>query len=237
MKLIKEISVFFPTYNEEENIEKTIFSANKILNKIAKRYEILIIDDGSKDKTSEVIKKLSLKNKNIKIIKHEQNKGYGAALISGFYNSKYELIAFTDSDGQFDFSEITKFIEAKNKSNADLVIGYYIKRKVLFRRKINSAIWELLVRLLFGLKVKDIDCGFKLIKKEVIDNISKLQSQRGAFITTEFLIKAKLQGFKIKEIPVHHYTREGGVASGADINVIMESFKDLFKLRKKLKDT
>jgi glycosyltransferase involved in cell wall biosynthesis len=233
MKSINQISAFFPAYNEEKNIEKTILKANDILKKITKNYEILIINDGSTDKTKKIIEKLSKKNNKIKIIAHEKNKGYGASLISGFYNCKYEWIAFTDSDGQFDFSEITKFISTQKKTGADLVIGYYKKRRVPFLRKLNTTLWSLLIKTLFKLKVKDLDCAFKLIRKEVIDSIPKLESQRGAFISTELLVKTK--NFKIIEIPVTHYPSINSQSTGATPKVIIESFKDLFKLRKKLK--
>ena len=236
MKNIDEISVFFPTYNEEKNIEKTVTDAEKILEEIANTYEILVIDDGSKDKTSEIVKKLISKNSNIKLISHKKNKGYGASVTSGLYGAKYNIIVFTDADGQFNFSEIYKFIETQKKTNADLVIGYYIKRKVFILRKLNTFIWQYLVRLFFGLNVRDIDCAFKLIKKEVVESIPKLEAQRGAFISTEFLVKAKIKKFKIIEIPVHHYTRVAGASTGANIDVIIGSFKDLFKLRKKIKN-
>lgn len=236
MVLIKEISVFFPAYNEEENIGKTVVSARKKLKQIAKEFEIIIIDDGSTDKTDEIIKKLSLTDERIKIVRHKQNKGYGASLISGFYNSKYEWIAFMDSDGQFDFLEIERFIQIQKKTNADIVAGFYIKRKVSFLRKLNTYLWQRLIRLLFKLNIKDIDCGFKLVKKEVINKIKPLKSQRGAFISTELLVKAKSKGFKIVEIPVHHFPREEGTPTGSNLRVILNSFKDLFKLRKELNE-
>ncbi|KKN48145.1 hypothetical protein LCGC14_0655890 [marine sediment metagenome] len=232
MEKIKEISVFFPAYNEEKNIERTILIANKVLKKLADKYEILVIDDGSKDNTGEVVKRLSLKNKKIKLITHKENKGYGSAVRSGFKNCKYEWIVFTDSDGQFDFSELPNFISTQRKTKADLVVGYYKKRRVSFIRKFNSYIWQIIIRILFGLKVKDIDCGFKLIKRNVVKPMN-LKSERGAFISTEFLIKAKAENFKIVEIPVTHYPRKEGEATGANFRVIISSFIDLYKLKKK----
>lgn len=232
---IKELSVFFPAYNEEDNIENTVLTANGILKEIAEEYEIIIVDDGSIDKTNEIIKKLAHDNDKIKIIEHKINRGYGASVISGFYNCKYEWIAFTDSDGQFDFSEITNLISRQKDTNADLVIGSYINRKVSKMRKFNTWTWQFIVNMLFGLKVKDIDCGFKLIRKKVIDEISKLESQRGAFISTEFLVKSKRKGFKIEEIPVNHYPRVEGAPTGADFKVILSSFKDLFSTNTFLK--
>lgn len=232
---IDSISVFFPTYNEEGNIKDTVLKASKVLSNNFKHWEILIVNDGSTDNTKTIVEKLEKENKNIKVINHEQNKGYGASLQTGFYNSKYDWISFTDSDGQFDFSEIKNFIEKQKETNADLVIGYYKKRQVSSLKIVTSKMWEMAVMILFGLKVHDIDCGFKLVSKKVINKIPRLESERGAFISSEFLIKAKKHGFKIVEIPVNHYPRTQGKGTGRNIRVIIKSFVDLFRLWRKLK--
>lgn len=232
---IKELSVFFPAYNEEGNAKETVLKAKKVLEKTADKWEIIVVDDGSKDKTAKIIEDLSKTDKRIKLVKHKVNRGYGAAFKTGFYSSKYSWITFTDIDGQFDFSEINKFIEKQKETNSDLVIGYYKKRQVSKFKILTSKMWELAVFILFGLHVKDIDCGFKLVSKKVIDSISKLESERGAFISSEFLIKAKKKKFKIVEIPVTHYPRVRGKGTGRDIKVIIQSFVDLFRLWKKLK--
>lgn len=229
--IIPELSVFYPCYNEEKNIQKTVDKTVPILNKIAQKWEIILINDGSKDNTASVLESIKRKySSNIKIITHNPNRGYGAALKSGLYSAKYQWIAFTDSDGQFDFSEITNLIDKQQKTQADIVIGYYLSRKVSKATIITSKIWELIVFILFGLRVTDIDCGFKLINKKVIDTIPKLEAERGAFISSEFLIKAKKSGFKIVEIGVHHYPRVEGQATGRNIKVILKSFSDLFRL-------
>ncbi len=234
-KIINELSVFFPAYNEEGNLANTVHKAEEILDSVAGKWEIIVVNDGSKDKTGEVAAKLAHENKKIRVITHSPNRGYGAALKSGFYNSKYEWITFTDADGQFDFSEITKFIEKQKETHADLVIGYYLGRKVPFYRKLNTYLWQLSVYALFGLNVKDIDCGFKLVRRKVIAEIPELESERGAFISSEFLIKARKYGFKIVEIGTNHYPRVKGKGTGADINVIIKSFMDLFRLWQKLR--
>ncbi len=234
-KLISELSVFFPSYNEEENIETTVNKAKDVLEKVADKWEIIIVNDGSKDRTAKIANHLSKADKRIKVIHHKLNRGYGGAFKSGLFGAKYAWIAFTDADGQFDFSEITNFIEEQKKTDADLVIGYYKKRRVSNSIIITSKIWEALIFILFGLKVRDIDCGFKLIRKEVPDKLKKLESERGAFINSEFLIKAKKSGFKIVEIPVTHYPRAGGTPTGRNLNVIVQSFKDLFSLYQNLK--
>lgn len=234
-KLIRELSIFLPCYNEGENLEKTVKNVSENADRVADKWELLIINDGSKDDTLSVAEKLAGKDKHLRVINHPVNRGYGAALKSGFYNAKYPWIAFIDSDGQFDFSEIDQFIDTREKTGADMVIGYYRKRQVTFVRKLNSFAWQAVVFPLFGLKVRDIDCGFKLISKKVIDTIPKLESERGAFISSELLIKAKKNRFKIVEIPVHHYPRREGEATGAKLNVIIKSFIDLFRLWKKLR--
>ncbi len=232
--LIPEISVFFPAYNEEKNIEKTVLEAKKILEQLAQKWEIIIVNDGSRDKTSEVSHKLAKSSSGKIRVIDQENKGYGGALKTGLYNCQYNWIAFTDSDGQFDFKEIVNFIEKQKETKAELVIGYYRKRQVSKFKILTSKLWELAVWILFGLKVHDIDCGFKFISKGVIEKIPHLESERGAFISSEFLIKSKRAGFKIVEIPVTHYPRTSGVGTGRNINVIIKSFVDLGKLWIKL---
>ncbi|MCW1949726.1 MAG: glycosyltransferase family 2 protein [Candidatus Shapirobacteria bacterium] len=230
--ILDELSVFFPCYNEEKNIQNTISKAIPVLNELVKKWEIILINDGSKDNTATVLEKIKKQysKDDISIITHNPNRGYGGALKSGLYNSKYQWITFTDSDGQFDFSEISNLIKKQQSTKADLVIGYYLSRQVSKTTIITSKIWELIVFILFGLKVTDIDCGFKLINKKIVDTIPKLEAERGAFISSEFLIKAKKAGFKIVEIGVHHYPRTEGKATGRNIKVILKSFSDLFRL-------
>jgi glycosyltransferase involved in cell wall biosynthesis len=233
-KIIDGLSVFLPTYNEEENIKIVTLKVQSILERIAESWEIIIVNDGSTDGTKESAQGLVRSDSRIRLINHEENLGYGAALKSGFYNSRFPWIAFIDSDGQFNFSEITSFIEKQKETGADLLIGYYKKRKVSKFKILTSRIWELAIFILFGLKVRDIDCGFKLIRKSVLDKIPKLESERGAFISSELLIKAKKKGFKIAEVPVTHFPRIKGEGTGRNLNVILKSFIDLVKLWLKL---
>jgi glycosyltransferase involved in cell wall biosynthesis len=202
--MVTDISVFLPCFNEEAVLAKTVEQTLSVIRKRFKNWELILIDDGSKDKTGRIIDTFAGTDKRIIAVHHPRNRGYGAALKSGFYTAGYPWIAFTDGDGQFDFSEIDTFIT-----------------------------WQTLVFALFGLKVKDIDCAFKLISKKVIDTIPRMESERGAFISSELLIKAKKAGFKIVEVPVTHYPahREG---TGARLNVILKSLADLFRLWLKL---
>lgn len=234
-RVIDKLSVFLPIYNEEESIENVVLATKKVLQNVVTEWELIIVDDGSTDRSTEIIRELADAEKRIRVVTHKINEGYGASIASGLYESKFPWIAFTDSDGQFDFAEISNFIDKQKDSKADLVIGYYKKRQVSTFKIITSKLWELTVFALFGLKVRDIDCGFKLISKKVIDTIPPLESQRGAFISSELLIKAKRAGFKIVEVPVTHYPRLKGVGTGRNLDVIIKSFMDLFRLWKKLK--
>lgn len=230
-KQIQALSVFFPAYNEEANIETTVNAARQVLEKIAQRWEIIIINDGSKDRTGEIAEKLNRKDRRIKVITHSPNRGYGASLKSGFYNSRYDWIAFTDADGQFDFTEISKFLA--HKDSADLVLGYRIKREDPTIRVISAFIWRMIPRVLWGLNVRDYSCGFKLIKKEVFEAVQPLVGEEKV-TQIEMLVKAKRGGFKFAEVGVRHYPRRFGKQTGADFKVVAKSFIDLFKLWKKL---
>jgi glycosyltransferase involved in cell wall biosynthesis len=233
MERIPELSVFFPAYNEKDNLESTVEKALAILPKVAKKYEVIIVDDGSKDGTSKIADGFAQKNKLIRVVHHPQNFGYGEALKSGFYNARYEWIVCTDADGQFDFSEITELWKKTNK--AAVVVGYRINRQDSWLRKLNGWGWTLLANFLLGINVRDVDCSFKLVKKEVIDKIPHLESTRGGMISPELLAKAKKAGFNIDQVGVHHHPRLSGRQTGANLKVIIKSFIDLFRLWKKLR--
>lgn len=233
-KLVKvdSLSVFFPAYNEEKNIKNTVLNAVKVLDSLGINYEILVIDDGSKDQTTAVVENLTHNNQKIKLIKHPKNYGYGAALKTGFLNSKYKWVAFADSDGQFDFSEIDQLLAETDE--VDLILGYRLTRADSFIRKIYTFGWSMLAKILLGLKARDYSCGFKLIKKEVFEAVQPLEGEEKV-TQIELLVKAGKKGFKFAEVGVHHYPRKFGQQTGADIKVILRSIMDLFKLWWKLR--
>ena len=231
MEKLSELSVFFPAYNEEKNIKNTVERAAEILPQIASKYEIIIVDDGSTDKTGKIADEITGEDKFIRVVHHHPNKGYGAALKSGFLNSRYSWVAFTDADGQFDFSEIKKFLPFIDK--ADLILGYRIKRADSILRRFGAFVWFLIARILFGLDVKDYSCGFKLIKRRVFEAVQPLEAEE-KITQIEILIKAKRQGFKFAEVGVSHYPRKFGQQTGANLKVILRSIIDLFGLWRKL---
>jgi len=225
--MIKSISVFLPTFNEEDSISSTVENAVKVLKSLGLEWEVLVINDGSRDNTEEVVKKLEIKYPGVRLLNHEVNKGYGHALKTGFASAKYPWVAFVDSDGQFDFAEIKKMLEKTDE--ADVILGYRLNRADPFQRRIFTWGWKMLAMVLLGLNVKDYSCGFKLIKKKVIEDISPIESEEKV-TQIEMLIKAKKKGYKFAEVGVHHYPRTAGVPTGANLNVVLKSFSDMLKL-------
>lgn len=232
MQRFPSLSVFFPAYNEEHNIEHTVDHAVTVCRKVSDKFEIIIVNDGSKDNTAQKCEELMRKYPQVKTVTHNPNRGYGGALKSGIYAAQMEYIAFTDSDGQFDFSQIEHFLPYFDEYK--VVIGYRKKRVEGFARALNAKAWGTLVNILFGINIRDVDCAFKVFKKEVIDSIDTLHAE-GALISTELLVKIKKAGYPIKQIPVDHLPRKAGKPTGANIKVILRAFYELFKLWKKLK--
>lgn len=227
MKKLNELSIFFPFWNEEKNIESVVEAAIPIAKQYAHKWEILMIDDGSKDKTYEIAQSLALKYKNLKAISHTPNRGYGSALREGFVGAQYNTVVFTDGDGQFDFSELGKFVEVI--SGADVVIGYRKKRQDRFIRHILMYMLRLWDLIFFHFHFKDIDCGFKMFKRSALDEIMPLRSE-GAMITTEILAKATRKKLKIKQVEVEHFPRKHGTQTGANIEVVVRAILESFIL-------
>jgi len=229
---IESISAVLPAHNEEENITEAALQAIKALQRLPlDEYEIIIIDDGSSDHTAELVDNLRDDYKHIRLIRHPQNLGYGGSLKSGLQNATGDMVFFTDADLQFDLNELPGFIEALE--DCDMVIGFRAKRPEHFIRRFNAFSWGWLIRFLFGLKVRDIDCAFKLFRRELLQSIH--MESIGAFINSEILIRARDNDFRIKELPVTHLPRKAGKASGARPKTIIRAFKELSKLYKQLK--
>lgn len=227
MQKIPELSVFFPFWNEEKNIKRVVGDGAKIAQQVTREWEILIIDDGSSDQTLKIAQDLAKKNKNIRVVSHQPNRGYGAALREGLTKSKYDLVVFTDGDGQFDFAEVKKLLA--KIPGFDIVIGFRKKRNDSVVRHFLMIFLKIYDYLLFGFRFKDIDCGFKLFRRNAIDAILPLKSE-GAMITTEILAKAKRANLKIAQVGVHHYPRKFGSQSGANLRVLVRALKESFRL-------
>lgn len=220
------ISVFFPCYNEQDNLAPTVEKALAILQKLGADFEVIIVDDGSSDGTGRVADEIARRNSRVKVVHHPANLGYGAALQSGFDAATKELVFYTDGDGQFDINEMPPLLPLMNQY--DIVTCYRLNRQDSFVRRINGWCWTKLVCMLFGMKVRDVDCAFKLYKKEIFDNIEL--SSSGALIDAEILGRAIRKGYHFTQKGVHHYPRTAGKQTGANPRVILRAFKELFKL-------
>jgi len=225
------ISVVFPAYNEAANIKNVVEDAFNFLAKYFTDFEIIVVDDGSIDSTydtcNSVVQKLGNK---IRVLQHRENRGYGAALRTGLFGAKNELVFYTDADNQFDISELLKF--TVDIGNYDLIIGYRVGRQDSLIRKLISSAYNLLIRLIFRLEVRDIDCSFKLFKKEFLNKLSIERDK--FFVDTELLLKAKLNNCRLKEIGVKHLPRKYG-KSTVNFFHIFQTISDIIYFWPKLR--
>lgn len=209
---------------------RVVAQALEVLGGVSDDFEIIIVNDGSGDRTGEIADQLAKDNPLVRVIHHSVNQGYGGALQSGFRAASKEWVFYTDGDGQFDLGELPGLVELTDQ--ADIVTCFRIDRQDPWIRKLNAWAWCKLVNFLFKLKIRDIDCAFKLYRREIFDNI-EMHSQ-GALIDTEILARAKRAGYSMIQRGVHHYPRRAGEQSGANLKVILRAFGELFKLRKKI---
>jgi glycosyltransferase involved in cell wall biosynthesis len=228
---LNSLSIFMPAFNEEGNIATTIIDAREAAIKVASDYEVIVVDDGSRDRTDEVVLELAKHDPRIRLIKHKTNKGYGASVKTGLASCRKDWIFFTDSDGQFHYDELPRFVSQRGDN--DLIIGYRKKRMDPFHRvfvaQVLLKIWNF---VLFGLTVRDVDCAFKLFKREVRDNVAL--DTESAITVTEFIVKAKALGYKLIQLPVTHYARKFGEQTGGNWRVILRAAKESFHLYNQL---
>ncbi len=224
------LSVFFPAYFDEKNIDKVVSSAVQVLNELKlKDYEVIIIEDGSPDKTGEVADMLAIKYERVRVIHHKKNMGYGATLKDGFLSAKFEYVFYTDGDNQFDLQEVKKFIALIPYS--DIIVGYRKHKQYSLYRKFTSLSYNYLLRLLFDIHYWDIDCAFKLFPTKLFKEISI--DSVDAFIDAEIMLKAKQLGYSTTEIGVLHLPRLDGISTGARPSVIIKTIKEVLEYRKK----
>ena len=227
---MSSLSVVLPAYNEEANVERAVEGVSSVAQQLGIDYEIILVNDGSTDRTGEIARELMQRVPSFRLVEHYPNRGYGGSLRAGFAAAMGDLIAFVPADNQFDFREISRLLERLDE--ADIVSGYRAERQDTFIRKLNGFGWNMLVRLLFGYLCRDIDCGFKLFRREVLERVTIVSD--GAMIDTEFLAGARARGFRIAEVPVTHLPRVAGEATGANLKVIAKAFRDLVRFRQRL---
>lgn len=225
------LSLVMPAYNEEANVSAAIRAAARAGERFAEDYEVIVVDDGSRDRTADRVREEARVNPRVRLLQHPQNRGFGAALKTGLKAAEKPLVFYTDSDLQFDLDQIGSLLD--NIAAFPVVIGYRVNRQDHWLRKLNAWAWGQLQRLLFGLRVRDIDCGFKLFRREVLAPM--IMRSDGAFLSTEILLRAQAAGHRIVEIPVRHYPRKAGAPTGARLHVILKAFAELWALRGELR--
>lgn len=226
---LSSVSFFCPAYNDEKNLPMLIPKAHKFLSSITDTFEIIIIEDGSPDKTGSVADELSSKYSNIRVVHHKKNLGYGATLKRGFIESRNEYVMYTDGDNQYDIYEFKPYLYLLD--SADIISGYVVnnKKAVSFARKLQSFFFNITIHILFFTRMKDINCSMKIYKRKVIDSI--IIQSNSAFVDAEMLLRARGKGFFIKDFPVTHYERRNGLASGSKPAVVLATIIDMIKYR------
>ena len=226
------LSIVLPAYNEEANVVAAVEEVSQVAQEMKIDYEIVLVNDGSRDRTGELARtELAPRIPNFRLVEHFPNRGYGGALKAGFAAAAKDLIVFIPADKQFKFSEVNLLL-AKLAPDMSLVSGWRVHRQDNLVRRLNGLGWNTVVALLFGRTIHDIDCGFKLFRREVLNHIHV--ESNGAMIDTEMLAEMKARGYQLTDVPVTHLPRVAGSPTGANLKVILRAFRDLFKFRLRL---
>lgn len=222
---------FFPAYNDSGTIASMVVVADMTLRRLTDDYEVIVVNDGSPDHCAAILADLQTRYPHLRVVTHEQNRGYGGALRSGFGNATKDLIFYTDGDAQYDPREWSVLYEALT-DDVDMVNGYKIHRNDPINRKIIGRVYHHVVRIAFGLRLKDVDCDFRLIRRGVFDVVS-LESNSG-IICVELMKKIQDAGFRIVQVPVHHFHRAFGISQFFNFRRVFRTGTDLLRLWRKL---
>lgn len=230
-RALTSLTLFFPCYNESGNVESMIEQAVQVGENYGVDYEVIVVDDGSRDDSAEKVLKWSAKNPRVRLIQHKTNRGYGAALRTGLANARKDLVFLTDGDNQFQLSDIEKLFSKID--SCDAVAGFRICRQGKAHRRLNGFLWTRLNKTLFGLPVRDVDCAFKLFRRKCLEGL-KLESDQ-LFIHAEILARLQKKGCDIEEIGVPHYPRKAGKAAATHPIRVLKTFGELAKLYWKIR--
>jgi glycosyltransferase involved in cell wall biosynthesis len=228
------LSYFFPAHDEEANVEGLVEEALATLPSLAEAFEVIVVDDGSRDGTGAIADRLAGAHPEVvRAVHHPTNLGYGAALRSGMRAARYEIIAFTDGDRQFRVADLGRLLERlETDDRPDVVVGYRIRRADPLVRTVYARLYRLANRLFYGLRVRDVDCAAKVFRRAALDGI-RVESG-GAFFSAELLVKLRTAGRSIAEVGVPHHPRTAGSASGARPSVVFRAIRDFWSVRLRL---
>jgi len=229
---LAELSYFFPVHNEAANVRGLVEEALTTLPGLAEAFEIVIVDDGSKDETPRLADELAGAHPEVRAVHHTTNLGYGAALRSGFAAARYANLAFTDGDRQFKVADLGRLIERLGAGDVDAVVGYRIRRADPLARTVYARLYRLANLVFFGLTVRDVDCACKLFRRAALEGVNV--ESGGAFFSAELLIKLRAAGRRLAEVGVPHYPRTAGRPTGAKPQVVLRAVRDFWLLRLRL---
>jgi glycosyltransferase involved in cell wall biosynthesis len=228
---LTSLSIVLPCFNEEPNVVNAVAEAKRAGERFAFMYEVIVVDDGSADATREVAERLAAADTHVRVVAHDVNRGYGAAVRSGIGASRGDWILLTDGDLQFDLGELGAFVPLT--ATSDLVAGYRIDRADPIARRLAAHAWNRLMRRSFGIGVRDVDCAFKVMRGPAARALA-LESD-GAMVSTELLVRAGMAGWEVAEVGVHHRPRLAGEPSGGDPRVIVRAFAERRALLQRLR--
>jgi len=220
------VSLVLPAHNEEANIGVVVEQALAILPRFADEFEVVVVNDGSRDRTGEIADALAAGHPQVKVVHHPKNRGYGGALTTGFHAASGDYVMFMDADRQFDIADLA--LLAPFVGRFDIVAGFRMERNDPFHRRVFAEIFNVCVRVLFGVHLRDIDCAFKVFRGDLLRSIEL--TAPGALINTEIQAKARRQGATIEQVGVHHYPRVAGAATGGSSRVIARAMKETIVL-------
>jgi glycosyltransferase involved in cell wall biosynthesis len=226
-----EISAVMPAFNEEANLEQSVGRMAAALKEQARAFEIIVVDDGSQDGTAAVLERLKAIHPSLRVVRHPANRGYGAALRSGFDAARYPWVFLMDADNQFDPADVVALLA--QAADADIVAGYRKQRKDPLPRRLNAWAFFTLVTILFGRLARDVNCAFKLMRRDLLAGM-ELHSE-GALINTEVFVLARQLPARVVEVPIQHYPRTSGRQTGANLRVVVRAFSELLAFKAEMR--
>jgi len=221
-RLPGSLSLVLPAFNEEANIEAVVRDSLATLPAFTAEYDIIVVDDGSRDRTAKIVSRLATQDSHVRLVRHSRNRGYGAALTSGFRASTGDFVMFMDADRQFDIRDFR--LLAPFAAEYDIVAGFRMERSDPLHRRVFAELFNVAVRVLFGVHLRDIDCAFKLFRGDLLRGMHL--TAPGALINTEIQAKARRQGARLQQVGVHHYSRVAGEATGGSPRVILRAMRE-----------
>jgi glycosyltransferase involved in cell wall biosynthesis len=224
------VSIVLPAYNEEANLRRALAEVRASAERLLTAHEIIVVDDGSTDATGRIARDVAASDPRVRVITHERNRGYGEALRTGFLASRLDFVFFTDADLQFDIAELERFLPYAG--TVDVVVGYRMNRQDPPGRRLMAYAWNMLVRVLFYVPARDIDCAFKLFDRRALREID-IESV-GAMVNTELMVKLGRAGASVVEVGVTHRPRRAGEARGASPAVIAIALREVLRMRRRL---